>query len=227
MGNVKGLTEFIVMSKHNDENQWRSPAHALDYLSRADQIPHRTEGEALVLELVPQSVKRVLDLGTGQGRLLALLKIERPMMIGIGLDFSETMLAEAEKRFDGDETVSLVRANMDEPLPELGTFDGIVSSFAIHHCEDERKRSLYQEIFQLLKPGGIFCNLEHVASPTEKLHREFLLAIGYPPDFHDPSNKLLDVETQLQWFREIGFSEVDCYWKWREMALLVGCRPES
>ena len=212
-------------SSENVDNQWRSPAHALHYLSRADKIPHRTEGEALVLELVPQSVARILDLGTGNGRLLALLKIERSTAEGIGLDFAETMLAEAEKRFSQDDSVSLIRANMDEPLPELGQFDAIVSSFAIHHCEDERKRSLYQEIFRRLKPGGIFCNLEHVASPTERLHREFLLAIGYPPDFKDPSNKLLDVETQLQWFREIGFKEVDCYWKWREMALLVGYRP--
>ncbi|MEM9246110.1 MAG: methionine biosynthesis protein MetW, partial [Cyanobacteria bacterium P01_F01_bin.153] len=76
----------------NEENQWRSPSHALDYLSRADKIPHRTDGEALVLELVPKDVDRILDLGTGNGRLLALLKIERSRSKGIGLDFSETML---------------------------------------------------------------------------------------------------------------------------------------
>ncbi len=211
----------------NQENQWRSPAHALHYLSRADKIPHRTEGEALVLELLPKDVERILDLGTGNGRLLALLKIERSNAKGVGIDFSETMLAEAKKRFESDHSVSLIQANMDERLPDMGDFDGIVSSFAIHHCEDDRKRSLYQEVFQRLKPGGIFCNLEHVASPTERLHQEFLLAIGYPPDFKDPSNKLLDVETQLRWFQEIGFQEVDCYWKWREMALLAGYKPND
>jgi tRNA (cmo5U34)-methyltransferase len=49
-------------------------------------------------------------------------------------------------------------------------------------------------------------------------------AISCRPEEDDPSNKLLDVETQLTWLREIGFQNVDCLWKWRELALLVGSR---
>lgn len=206
-------------------NQWTSTDHALDYLARADQIPHRTEGEAALLEQVPLTAKQILDLGTGDGRLLALVKIERPQVQGIALDFSPAMLKAVRSRFAQDPTVEVIEHNLDNPLPEWEPFDAVVSSFAIHHCTDDRKRSLYAEIFQLLRPGGVFCNLEHVASSTLALHERFLHAIGYSLETEDPSNILLDVETQLTWLRQIGFTDVDCYWKWLELALLVGIKP--
>lgn len=206
-------------------NQWTRAEHALQYLAYADRIPHRTEGEGVLLAQVPLTAQRILDLGTGNGRLLALLKIERPDAQGIGLDFSPTMLQEVRQRFAEDATVRIVEHNLDQPLPDLGQFDAIVSSFAIHHCADARKRSLYAEIFERLEPGGVFCNLEHVASPTEALHLKFRQAIGIADEPDDPSNQLCDVETQLSWLREIGFTDVDCYWKWLELALLVGIKP--
>jgi tRNA (cmo5U34)-methyltransferase len=64
-----------------------------------------------------------------------------------------------------------------------------------------------------------------VASPSAHLHAEFLRALSCQEE--DPSNKLLDLETQLAWLREIGFTDVDCHWKWRELALLAGVKPSA
>jgi len=205
--------------------EWTTAEHALRYLARADAYPHRAEGESVLLEQVPGTVRRILDLGTGDGRLLALLRIDRREMLGVGLDFSEPMLKAARKRFTDDGRIELVGHDLAEPLPALGRFDAVVSSFAIHHLEHERKRSLYGEVVDLLEPGGVFANLEHVASPTHRLHLAFFAAIGEPLEDEDPSDRLLDVETQLGWLRELGFDDVDCYWKWLEMALLIGVKP--
>lgn len=212
------------MKRMPDLNEWSNIEHALEYLARADRIPHRTEGEAVLLEFVPQEVERILDLGTGDGRLLALLRIDRRDAEGVALDFSPTMVAAARERFRGDEKVQVIEHNLDEPLPDLGRFDAIVSSFAIHHCTDERKRALYTEIYKALSTGGIFCNLEHVAPATTKLHERFLRALGVTEAEEDPSNKLVGVDTQLQWLSEIGFEDVDCHWKWLELALFGGTK---
>jgi tRNA (cmo5U34)-methyltransferase len=206
-------------------NLWTSNEHARDYLERADSISHRGEGESVLLEFIPTTTRRILDLGTGDGRLLSLVRREFLDTGAVAVDFSPTMLESARKRFAGESSVSVIAHNMDEPLPALGKFDAVISSFAIHHLVHERKRALYAEIHGLLNPGGVFCNLEHVASPTPRLHQEFLERIGFTVETEDPSNKLLDVEIQLGWLREIGFADVDCAWKWRELALLVAIRP--
>jgi tRNA (cmo5U34)-methyltransferase len=207
--------------------EWTTAEHVARYLGRADEFPRRAEGESVLLDQVPRDARRILDLGTGDGRLLALLGADRPQMRGVGLDFSELMLEAARQRFAGDERIELVAHDLAEPLPMLGRFDAVVSSFAIHHLEHARKRALYAEAFAALEPGGVFVNFEHVASPTTRLHLAFYAAIDEPLEHEDPSDRLLDVETQLRWLRELGFDDVDCYWKWLEMALLVGVKPGS
>jgi tRNA (cmo5U34)-methyltransferase len=205
-------------------SEWKDPEHALDYLARADTFPHRAEGEGVMSDHVPRDARRILDLGTGDGRLLALLLLDRGDSAGVGLDISEAMLGATRERFAEEQGVELVRHDLAEPLPDLGSFDVVVSCFAIHHVHDTRKRTLYAEIFDRLESGGVFCNLEHVASPTPRLHSAFYRALGIPLEVEDPSNHLLDMETQLAWLREIGFTDVDCYWKWLEMALLIGVK---
>jgi SAM-dependent methyltransferase len=109
-------------------DEWTTADHVYRYLGRADDCPRRAEGESALLEHVPRNVRRVLDLGTGDGRLLALLQVDRNEMVGIGLDFSELMLEAASRRFADDERVELVkhdlssRATPRRRLPGRGAF---------------------------------------------------------------------------------------------------------
>ena len=199
--------------------EWQDAEMVADYREkRVGAIPHRAEGDAVLVELLPGRLRRVLDLGTGDGRLIGLVRDARPGVEAVGVDFSPPMLAAARERFQGQ--AWFVDHDLSDPLPELGAFDAVVSGFAIHHLPDGRKRALYAEVFELLEPGGVFLNYEHVASATPALAAEFLAALGMEEG--DPSNQLAPVETQLEWLRAIGFADVDCLWKWRELALLHG-----
>ena len=128
------------------------------------------------------------------------------------------------------------------PLPTH--YDVIVSGFSIHHQPDVVKRRIYADIHDLLAPGGIFLNLEHVASASRWGEVQFeayfidALAQYHAPrgktrgqvaaDFyHRPdkdANRLAPLELQLQWLRELGFQHVDCYFKVFELALFGGVK---
>jgi len=207
-------------------NPWTEPSHARDYLGQRERLSHQEEGYAALLEFLPSSPRRVLDLGTGDGYLLSRIRALHPDVDGIAVDFSTEMLGRARARFAGEPAVTVIEHDLDEALPVTwGTFDVVVSSHAIHHVDHARKRALYGEVRDLLEPGGQFCNLDHVASPTPELRQAFLVARGRSPADHDPPSPRLDVETQLVWLRELGFEQVDCHWKWRELALLAGAKP--
>jgi hypothetical protein len=39
--------------------EWSSPQNALAYLNVADSLPHRSEGESVLIEHLPESTKRI------------------------------------------------------------------------------------------------------------------------------------------------------------------------
>ena len=125
------------------------------------------------------------------------------------------------ERFAGDDRVTVAAHDFAAPLPFEGPFDAMVTSLAVHHVSDERKRALYAEVAGLLAPGGVFANLEIVASPTPALHDRWRDEMGARDD---PADVLRDMASQLAWIEEAGLTNVDCIWKWRSLALLRGER---
>ena len=91
----------------------------------------------------------------------------------VALDISPPMLEQARFNFETDDRVTVHEWDLHRPIDRFGTFDIIVSGFAIHHLDDERKRRLFSEVAQHLSPGGLFANLEVVASATAELHDQF------------------------------------------------------
>ncbi len=194
----------------------------------------------------------ILDLGCGDGILGGFLLDIFPYARGVFVDFSEPMLEAAGKKLSGTRETVIIKADYGEPewvraVAEFKPFDLIVSGFSIHHQPDERKKTLYAELFELLAAGGVFLNLEHVASRNpagNRLFDEFF--IDHLFAFHarsDPEttreavaadfyarpdkkeNILAPVDEQCRWLEEIGFSDVDCFFKIFELALFGGRKP--
>jgi tRNA (cmo5U34)-methyltransferase len=195
--------------------------------SRRERLPHAPGAERLLVDhLIPRRLSRILDLGTGEGHLLAAIARHRPGVHAVGLDLSPAMVAAARDRFTAGDHVEFGVHDLMDGLPEeLGNFDLVVSALAIHHLPEERKRSLYAEIHDTLRDGGAFYNLDCVAAPSEELHDLSQRAFGFEEREADPSDQLAPLEDQLDWLREAGFDSVDCHWKWLALALFGGVWP--
>jgi SAM-dependent methyltransferase len=203
------------------DETWQSQEKVDEYLARVGGLPARLAGEGVLAEILPPAPSSLLDLGCGDGRLAGLVLAARPSITrALAVDRSEPMLAAARARFAGDARVSVSAHDLADPIGALGSFDVVVSGFAIHHLEHERKQALFAEIARALRPGGLFANLEVVECASAELQRRFYDAIRRPDG--DPEDRLAAIEPQLAWMRAAGLRNVDCVWRWRGFALLAG-----
>jgi tRNA (cmo5U34)-methyltransferase len=239
-------------------DSWRREDLSKRYLEGVrSAIPLAEYQIQIILTIIRKTeleIKSFLDLGCGDGILGRAILSEYPEVKGVFLDFSDAMIEAARQKISkSNGRVSFVTEDYGKPswiksVSGYGGFDVIVSGLSIHHQKDERKREVYQEIFNLLAPGGLFLNLEHVSSPSpflQHLFEEFFVDSIY--DYHnalDPdktreeiasnyynnplrdANILTPVDTQCSWLQQIGFKEVDCYLKIFEIALFGGMKPK-
>ncbi len=159
---------------------------------RALDLPAQAVEDAL-LSLVPgQDAGRLLDIGTGTGRVLELLA--HHISQGIGVDASKAMLALARSRLArADLTHCSVRlADMYRlPLQE-GSFDIAVLQMVLHYAEDPP--GVLAEAGRVLRPGGhlLVVDLAHHARDdlvTRLAHRW--------PGFTDAAMRALLAEAGL------------------------------
>jgi SAM-dependent methyltransferase len=233
---------------------WKDREVAKAFLDeRSLLIPDRPRQLAVMQRVVgfhcPQP-RRILDLGSGDAILLSTLLEAFPGANGVAADFSPLMLEQARKRLNKfGNRANTLEADLQSPMWQeslAGPFDVIVSGLAIHHLSDERKQALYREVHKLLAMGGVFVNCEHVASRTAAGQQMFDDAMSthlyerrrekgeevdldqVRQDFLErpdrAANILALVEDQCDWLREIGFRDVDCFWKYFELAIFGGTK---
>jgi len=227
---------------------WKSTEVSRKYLEGVrGSIPLANEQIQILQRILKKAcpnAKNFLDLGCGDGILgMAALDIF-PHAKGVFMDFSPKMIESAKEKISSAHTIILQdykEKDWKKSIKKEKSFDIIISGFSIHHQTDQRKRELYSEIFDLLSPGGFFLNLEHIASHSsfgEELFEEMFLDSmmnfykgektrkEIEKDFYSAedreANILATTEKQCDWLRDIGFTDVDCFFKVFELALFGG-----
>ncbi len=218
-------------------------------------IPFSSEHMETMLRLIDglkRPVRRFLDLGCGNGLASGVILLRHPEAKGVLVDFSEEMLMAARIQLAeyGSNIYyceeDLTKKNWLNCSIGRNPYEVVVSSFMVHHLPDARKKELFKEVLGLLAPGGIFVLVEQVA-PVSRWHGELGLKLFQKSllEFHrrkgsakTPSQAwelvqrfskyasiLAPVDRQLEWLREIGYTDVDCYFKLFEGAVFGGRKP--
>ncbi len=121
----------------------------------------------LFAEMLPSDCQKILDLGCGTGLELDRIWAKNPGIDVTGVDLCESMLKK------------LLTKHADKPLTAVcqdyfkydfgtGKWDSVISFESLHHFLPERKKELYQRIYNGLKAGGIFILGDYIACCDEE-----------------------------------------------------------
>ena len=185
----------------------------------------------------PQA-RTVLDVGAGTGLFSYFIYQQRPDLEFTLLDLAPEMLAVARQRFAGLPGFEFRELNFStQELP--GTYDIIISSLAIHHLPDAEKAALYQRIYDVLNPGGLFINADQVLGRTtgfDRFQRQnwraTVLRSGLPDEAIQRAFERIKLddfgtlEAQLCMLETAGFQEVDCVYKNLSFAVLAAVKGD-
>jgi tRNA (cmo5U34)-methyltransferase len=218
------------------EHEWGSEQYDQEWVNKDSRRTAEREAQfnaALSwLSVFVGGKSQVMDLGCGPGTLAEKLLAVFPEMHVICSDGSDEMLKLARQRLASyGERVSYAQAdfgavNWTANLPRQ--LDAVVSARAIHNL---RKLKLigpvYGDIYELLRPGGVFMNIERVNFATPTLRRHFralqIKARGRAAKLDGAAPNLAQ---QLSLLKRAGFRDVDCFWRETNTAIVGGFKRE-
>ena len=221
-------------------------------------VPLAIEQIDAILRLIVAArdpVRSFLDLSCDGGTIAAAVLDEHPQLEAVLIEDSSRRLEATRQRLGmvGNRlTFRVARFTSRDWIAQaadFGPYDVVIAGAEGWPVGDERKREIYREIYSLLNPGGLFLNLEHVASATRwtqspmddqvidlifgefirngkkksrtQVAREYYERVKSQRAHHAP------LEVQCDWLREIGFESVECFLKVAEFAVFGGQRNEA
>jgi tRNA (cmo5U34)-methyltransferase len=239
------------MPDESDTNAvlWKSEEVARAFAAQAEQRDAaRREQLTLVARLLPfarNDAFTFLDLGAGTGAASRAVLTEYPNASALLAEFSPQMMAEGDKALVGFagryRYVEYDMNSSDWPAGIPRQLDAIVSALSIHHLPDERKRSIFKEIRQRLKPGSWYVNYDPIRAPDATMESIWERVNDiYDPDaqykrthrspleqarYENHVRYMIPLAPQLDWLRDAGFTNIDVFWKRLDWVIYGGANP--
>ncbi len=236
-----------------EHTKWANPADAEEYRDNAEHyLPERRVLLSVLTSfyrrfVAPLSSKRVLDLGCGDGIIAATLGSEDPNITMCMVDGSADMIEAAKKRLAASPVEEMRCATFQQLIAgkvALGRFDFVVSGFAIHHLDLAEKRNLFHWVFDSLNGDSYFVNMD-VVRPISRVQEDWYYALwrewigrhqhetGLAESFAHvpaearrlPENFYDTLDDQLEALRQVGFTEVECHYRYGLFGLYSGRKP--
>ena len=214
------------------EHDWGSQQYDQEWVNKDNRRAAEREAQFKAalswLSVFVGGQSRVMDLGCGPGTLAEKLLAAFPEMHVICSDGSDEMLKLARQRLASyGERVSYAQAdfgaeNWTVNLPS--DLDAVVSARAIHNLRQLKLIGpVYGRIYELLRPGGVFLNIERVNFATPALRRHFrelqIKTRGHAAKMDGAAPSLAQ---QLSLLKRAGFRDIDCFWRETNTAIIGG-----
>lgn len=154
-------------------------------------ILHSNTYKGNLLQLIPQKVGSIVDLGCGTGNLIKDF-LERSEKV-IGIDSSPKMLEKAREIYKEESRLQLIESNLESiPIPN-NSQDVVVASMVMHHISNPQ--IVLSEAYRILKNNGLFCMVDLYKHDQEYMRNNYAdLWLGFEPSI------------LTSWLKNSGFS---------------------
>lgn len=221
------------------------------------QVAGMYHGEALEtlvkMIMAPAEPLRVLELGVGTGMLTEKVLARFPGARVLGVDGSSEMLALAKGKLApwADRFAPACSSFEEYPWDRVpaGSYDLIMTSFALHHMDHGRYPEFFSRFLRLLAPGGQLLVADYIRSRSQAVHRHYEdiwvdirvrqlrekvgihktkeeMSSEHEKNKREEGDNPAPLRDLLERLEEAGFSDVDCHWKQYCLAIYGGFKPE-
>ncbi|MEI5993050.1 class I SAM-dependent methyltransferase [Candidatus Enterococcus mansonii] len=176
----------------------------------------------------------VIDLGCGTGTVACAIQEVYPNAVFTCVDMSEEMLTIAKQKLNNQ---ALCISSSFEKLTFDTTYDVVVSSLALHHLENQAShQQFYRQIYDALKPNGLFINADVIQASSPQLQEVFMQKwIAFMNQqitlkeiqerwlkSHFEEDRPQPLMEELKTLETVGFKAIDVVYKYYNYAVYLG-----